>query len=658
MPFLFLLLTAASPAAEVSATIDDAAMDRSAQACGDFYQFACGGWIKATPIPDEEADWGRSFSEVEKRNRAVLRALLEDLVASPPADPEQRKLADYYATCMDEAKAETESPKTLQAALAQVTAVKDTAALAKVVGEQHLQGGDALFGFGSGQDFADATQVIGQAAQGGIGLPDRDYYLSDDAKMVSVRKAYLAHMERMFGLVGEKPPAAHKDAATVLRIETALAQVSLSQVDRRDPKKIYHRLERKGLEALAPHFAWKDYFRAIGTDAQPINVSSPAFFAGVDQLLAKTPLEPLQTYLRWHAIDSAAGAMGKKFVDESFAFTAVLTGQKVQHERWRRCVDSTDAMLPDALGKLFVAKTFGEDGKKRSRELIENIERAFADNLQTIAWMDSATKAQALAKLKKVANKIGYPDKWRDYSALTIDRTSHLANRWRAEAHEAKRELAKIGKPVDRDDFGDSPAVVNAGYDATLNQMFFPAGILQPPFFNRLARDPINYGAIGAVMGHELTHGYDDEGRQFDGDGNMREWWTKSVGDAYTERASCLAKQYSAYSPVPGVKLNGELTLGENIADLGGLRLAYRALLNATRAPTPAQAGDSDAQQFFLSFAQQWCESRRPELEAMLATVDPHSPSRFRVNGVVANMPEFAQAFHCQAPAAPRCSVW
>ena len=643
--------------------IDKAVLDTSVQPCDDFYQYACGGWLKATQIPDDEAEWARSFSEIDKRNLAVERALLEALVTDPPAadaSGELHKLADYYATCMDEAKAERASPAALKEAFAHVNGVQTAAQLATAVGELHLRQGDELFGFGSGQDFADATKVIGQAAQGGLGLPDRDYYLGSDEKMVSMRRMYLAHVEHMLVLAGETAVAAHADAVTVMRLETELAKNALSQVDLRDPAKIYHRLERKGLVALVPHFTWSAYFAAIGASPEPINVSSPAYFSGLDKLLAKTSLRDVKTYLRWHVVSSASGAMGKAFVDESFTFQAALTGQKRQYERWRRCVMSTDAALPDALGKLFVAKTFGEEGKQRSRAMIEAVETAFAENLASLTWMDEATKQQALLKLKKVANKIGYPDKWRTYDGLVIDRSSQLANRWRTEIYEARRDLAKIGKPVDRDDFGDSPAVVNAGYTPTLNQMFFPAGILQPPFFDRVSSDTANYGAIGMVMGHELTHGYDDEGRQFDADGNMRDWWTKSVAEAYVTRASCIAKQYGAYSPVAGVMLNGELTLGENIADLGGIRLAYRALHDVQkRGAAGDKAGDKAGdREFFTSFAQEWCEQRRPEVDHLMATVDPHSPPRFRVNGVLANLPEFAAAFECKAPAQPRCSVW
>ncbi len=656
MVLLFLFAAAANDG------INPQSFDKSVSACDDFYQYSCGSWLKQTPIPPDQAAWG-SFSILQEQNLATLHDLLDGLAKNPPSEPAEKKLADYYATCMDESIAEKGSPATLKATLADIDKVKSTTELAALVGKLHLQGSDVFFSFGSGQDFKDAEKVIGQADQGGLGLPEREYYLKTDAESVALRDEYSKHLERLLTLTGDSPAVAKKSAATILKFETALAKASMPIVDLRDPQKIYHRLDRKGLTDAAPKFAWNEYFKAIGADVQPINVSAPGFFTAMSSEVAKAPLADLKVYVRAHVIGSSAMSLGKAYVDEAFSFSRRFSGLTELPVRWKRCVQSSDAALGDVLGKLFVQKTFGEDGKQRARAMIQNIEHAFQANLGPLEWMDDATKKESIAKLQKVVNKIGYPDKWRDYSTLEVSKSSHLQNRLAATVFENTRQLSKIGKPLDRNDWDMTPPTVNADYSPTLNEMAFPAGILQPPFFFKSASEPVNYGAIGVVMGHELTHGYDDEGRQFDGAGNMRDWWSPTIGKRYEEKAACIAKQYDAYEPVPGTHLNGKLTLGENIADLGGMRIAYQAMREANKTSKPATVqGFTPDQQFFVAFAQAWCELRRPEFEKTLAATDPHSPSRFRTNGVMSNLPEFAKAFNCKpgAPMAPvnRCGVW
>ncbi len=666
---------AAAARPQQPAPIDVTSLDRSVDPCDDFYQFACGSWIKNTPIPADRGDWDSSFAPIDERNEALIHQLLEEAAnGKGDADnPFAAKIGDFYAACMDEEKAETVSLAALRARLKSIDAIKSAKELAQALAGLHLAGVDALFGFGSNQDAQDATQVIGEADQGGLGLADRDFYLRDDENRKDTREAYRAYIVDMLVLLGEPAAKAKAEAAGILALETSLARASQDRVLRRDPYQVYHRLDRKGLVELSPAFDWDAYFAALGTkDLTAINVTAPDFFKqGVAPLLgskkdAKARLSALKIYLRWHALQSAAPLMGKKFVDRSFAFTSKLNGAKKQLPRWKRCVALTDGALSEAVGRSYVSRAFSAQWKPLALDMVKRIEAAFEANLDTLAWMDDATRARAREKLHKVANKIGYPDTWRDYSSISIDRGALLQNELNAAAFESRRQLAKIGKPLERGEHQMPPQLVNAQYNPAMNDITFPAAILQPPFFSGDAPPQANYGAIGMVVGHELTHGFDDQGRQYDGDGDLKDWWSKESGEQYNAKAACVSKQYSGYVAVGEVHLKGDLTLGENIADNGGMKFALAAY-KALRAEQPGAApqvfaGFSEEQQVFLAFAQSWCTNQRPELARLLAQTNPHSTAQWRVDGTVSNLPEFQAAFQCKpgSKMAPldRCQVW
>jgi endothelin-converting enzyme/putative endopeptidase len=537
--------------------------------------------------------------------------------------------------------------------------------LAKDAIRLHRLGIGALFSFGSDQDFKDATQVIAEADQGGMSLPDKDYYLKDDAKSVDLRKKYVDHVQKMFQLLGDSADKAAAEAKTVMDIEMSLAHGALDRVKRREPSNVYHKMTAKELAALSPGFEWDVYLMGVGAPyTQVLNVTEPDFFKQLNTTLQATSLDDWKTYLRWHVLHSSAAMLPDAFVDENFNFfSKELSGTKELAPRWKRCVRFTTGDIGEAVGKEYVAQTFGAEGKERTLKMVNALEKALASDIDGISWMGADTKKQAHVKLEAIANRIGYPDKWRDYSSLKIIRGDALGNSQRANEFDFQRQLNKIGQPVDKNDWPYPPSTVNASYNPQLNNITFPAGILQPPFYDNEADDAMNFGGIGAVIGHELTHGFDDQGSQFDAKGNLSDWWTADDKKEFNSRTQCVADQYSGYSAVDDVKLNGKLTLGENTADNGGLRIAYMALLATFAGKEPAPADGLTAnQRFFLGWANVWCQNRTDAVSRMLANVDPHSPPKWRVNGTVSNMPEFREAYHCKADAPMvrenACHVW
>jgi putative endopeptidase len=645
--------------------IDLAALDRTANACDDFYKFACGGWMTKHPAPADQPRYGR-FDELQNRNNEILKDILEN-AARPGGgtSPELKKVGDYYGSCMAETEIEQKGTAPLAPDLARVEAIKSKTDIPAVVGHMHTVGMTGFFGFGSAPDFKDATQYMLIFGQGGLGLPDRDYYFKEDASSVKLRQQYEEHVSKMLQLGGVAPAASATGAKTVMQIETALAKNALDRVAQRNPTNIYHKMTRDEVKRLMPNFNMSQYLeRAEAPPGDGANVTEPEFLKAVDGVIAATSLADLKTYLRWHVIHSNAHMLPKRFVDENFAFyNKALTGAQEQRPRWKRCVDAADADLGEALGKIYVDRTFGAEGKARTVQMVEAIEAALGRDIAEISWMSPETKKAAEAKLKAVANKIGYPDRWRDYSALRIVRGDAYGNSQRSNVFGYRRQMAKIGKPVDKTEWLMTPPTVNAYYNPLENNINFPAGILQPPFFIKEADDAVNFGAAGAVVGHELTHGFDDQGRRFDADGNMREWWTPADGKSFEERAACIDKQYSGYTAIADVKLNGKLTLGENVADNGGVRLAWMALMERLKTNALGTAdGFTPQQRFFVGWAQMWCENKSPEIARLHAQTNPHSPGEYRTNGVVANMPEFAAAFSCPATAKmvqqPVCRVW
>lgn len=643
--------------------IDLAAMDRSADPCSDFYQFTCGGWITTHPLPADKGRYGR-FEELQDRNDAILRDIL-DQAAKPGAPVDTRQIGDYYSSCMDETAVDAKGIGALSPELRRVDAITSKAEIATVVGHMQTVGENAFFGFGSAPDFKDASQYMIIFAQGGLGLPDRDYYMRTDPTSVRLRDGYVAHVAKMLTLAGAPQAQADASAKSILQIETTLAQHALDNVSQRNPNNIYHKMPRDEVRKLMPSFNLSSFLEtAEAAPGDSANVTEPEFLKAVDHVIASTPLDDLKTYMRWHVIHANAPMLPTPFDQANFDFFGkTLTGAKQQQPRWKRCVRATDSDLGEMLGKAYVDRTFGPEGKARTQQLVEAIETEMGQDLGQITWMSDATKKQAEIKLRAVANKIGYPDKWRDYSTLQIVRGDALGNSLRANTFEYRREMAKIGKPVDKTEWGMTPPTVNAYYNPLENNINFPAGILQPPFYNNAADDAVNFGAAAAVVGHELTHGFDDQGRQFDAQGNLRDWWAPEDAKAFEQRVSCVANQYSGYTAVDDVHLNGRLTLGENTADNGGLRLAWMALMDDLKTKHLAEAdGFTPQQRFFVGWAQMWCENATPEMERLQAQTNPHSPGRFRANGVVSNMPEFAEAFGCKAGAKminqPICRVW
>lgn len=650
--------------------LDVKAMDRSADPCVDFYQFACGGWMKNNPVPADQARWS-VYGKLTEDNQRYLWGILDGLAQQPAGRSSgEQQTGDYFAACMDQRAIEARGAAPLDAYFAQIDTVRGLRDLPPVLARLQLALADdgLFFSFGANQDFGNSTQVIAFANGGGLGLPDRDAYLKQDAKSVDIRAKYSTHISNTFVLLGQSKDEAQRAAATVMRIETALAKATLSRVDKRDPYKLYHKMNVAALQALTPGFDWQQYLRALG-QARPgaINVSEPAFYRALGRQWRAASVADLKMYLRWHVTRASAPALAAAFDDEHFDFfSRTLRGVQAQPPRWKRCVTLVDAQLGEALGQQFISRTFSPALKEQALHMTRQVEQAMQDDIDGLSWMSPQTKARAQEKLKAIVNKIGYPDRWRDYSSYAVRRDDFAGNIERGNRFEARRQLDKIGKPLDRSEWGMTPPTVNAYYNPQMNDINFPAGVLQPPLFDDKMDAAPNYGNTGGTIGHELTHAFDDEGRQFDAHGNLKDWWTKKDASAFNERAQCIVDQYAQYVVVDDIRINSKLTLGEDVADLGGLILGWMAW-QTQMASLPQQAaglrdGLTPEQRFFVGNAQWACENDRPENQRLSAMTDPHSPGKYRVNGLVVNMPQFEKAFACKPGqpmvAAKRCRVW
>jgi putative endopeptidase len=669
---LLALCAGGSPLAQAQSTdrsnldhFDLSAVDKSLDPCVDFYQYACKKWVDANPIPADQRTWSHA-SKLVLWNESVLHDVLEKAsVDAPKRNAVDQKIGDYYASCMDESAIDGKGLAALKPELDRIDGLKRKTDLPAELAHLHAittnlepptDSGPktALFGFGSSPDLDDATKVVAWVDQGGLELPDRDYYLKDDAKSVETRLQYLAHLKKTQQLLGDSPTQAEAHAKVIMDLETALAGFSMDIVLRRDPANLNHKMSLKQLQSLTPHFSWADYLKAIGGAPPTAHylVQAPDFLKGVDQLIAATSMEDWKTYLRWQLVHASSSLLAAPFVEERFDFFGrKLSGQKQQQPRWRRCTQAVDRDLGEALGEAYVDQTFGADSKRRMLDLVHALEAALGKDIEDLDWMTAATKKEALSKLRRIEDKIGYPNRWRDYSSMKIVRGDALGNAFRSGEFEFQRNLAKIGRPVDRGEWGMTPPTVDAYYDPQLNTINFPAGILQPPFFDESADDAANFGAIGAVIGHELTHGFDDEGRKFDATGNLRDWWTAEDNKKFEARAKCISNEYSSFEATPGTRLNGDLTLGENTADNGGVRIALMALqqsLATSSKSAETVAGFTPEQRFFIAYGQVWCSSWTPQFLRLIAQSNPHSPPRYRANGVVQNMPEFQKAFSCK----------
>jgi len=659
---------APEPAFPYTPSLDVNAMDKSADPCVDFYQYSCGGWKKNNPIPPDQVSWD-VYNKLYEDNLNYLRGILEQAtIKANQTDALTQKIGDFYGACMDEATVETRGLAPLQSDLNAIALLKSPKDITPLIA--HLQfefGRRVVFSQGSTQDPDDSEQQIAEVDQGGLGLPDRDYYVKDDAKSKETRERYVQYVQKMFGLMGDDPATAKKNAETVMRMETALAKASMTRVDRRDPYKLKHKMKVAELAQLAPNVDWTVYYAQLQYPRfEIVNVATPDFFKEVSRQITADPIGDWQTYFRFHVVNASAVVLPKRFVDENFEFyRKYLHGAKEQQPRWKRCVQYTDEDLGEALGQVYVRKTFSPDLKASTLDMVRRIEDAMGERIRALEWMSPETKQQALAKLAGIRNKIGYPDKWRDYSSVSIANADFAGNVERTEEFERRRDIRKVGQPVDHGEWGMSPPTVNAYYNPQMNDINFPAGVLQPPLYDAKIDDAPNYGDTGGTIGHELTHGFDDEGSQFDAKGNLKNWWTKDDREKFDARTKCVQDQYAQYVVVDDIHINSKLTLGEDVADLGGEILAYIALKGATQGKDlqPMENLTPD-QRFFVGFAQWACGNERPEDLRVRAVTDPHSPPKYRVNGVVVNMPEFSRAFSCKAGApmikepAKVCSVW
>jgi putative endopeptidase len=648
--------------------------------CSDFYQYSCSKFFAANPIPADQSGWGTA-GPLLQWNQGVLRQTLEAAAAKKQGrTPVEQKIGDYWSSCMDESQIETVSMKSFQPELARIAALKQKSQFADEIAHLHSTIGQTwdvednatfapMFGFSALQDYDDAQKTVAQFDQGGFALPGRDFYLSDDAKSVEVRKQYLAHVTNILNLTGESATQAAADAAVVLQIETELAKAAMDAVKRRDPRNINNKMTLAEIQKLAPSFDWQRYLTLIHAPAQPSYlVTSPDFFRGLEQAIQQHPVAHWQAYLKWQVAHASAPYLSKAFTTETFNFFGhTLSGTPQQAPRWRRCVNSTDSALGEALGQAYVARAFPPESKASVLRIVKAIEAALDQDITTLTWMTTETKKQGSIKLHAILDKIGYPDKWRDYSSVEIKPDAYLENVHHATAFEFNRWVQKIGKPIDRYDWTMTPPTINAYYDPQFNTINFPAGILQPPFFSADADDATNFGAEGSVIGHEITHGFDDQGRKFDAQGNLHDWWTAEDAKNYDERGKCIADEYTQEIPEAGVKQNGLMTQGEDTADNGGIYLALIGLENALQQQgktleTKGDDGLTELQRFFLSFSNNWCEELRPEIMRTIVLTNPHSLPKYRVNNTLGNMPEFAKAFNCAKGKpmvhANSCRVW
>ncbi len=644
-------------------------IDKTADPCVDFYEYACGNWIKNSEIPPDQGQWV-SFVELNERNKDIERGILEKAeTGGASRNAVDQKIGDLYGSCMDEKTVNAKGVSAVQPELDRIAAAQDKPALIEEIAHVHLAGPNPLFNFYSSSDMHNADQVIAYIDQGGLSLPDRNYYIKDDdPKMKEMRQHLVEYMTQIFTLAGQTPQQAAESAQTVLRIETALAQASMDRTLRRDPKNRDHKMTRDEAVALGPDFYLNRYFTAVGApDFKQMNVTNPDFFKQVNATLESESLASLKTYVSWHVLSAAAPWMSDPFVQANFKFSQNLTGQKEIQARWKRCVNLTDRELGEALGQRYVDVTFGPEAKARMLKMVDALETSLAADIHDLSWMSDETKKQAKVKLDAIRNKIGYPDVWRDYSSVIITPDDLIGNISHANTFESRRDIAKIDKPLDRKEWGMTPPTVNAYYSPSYNEIVFPAGILQPPFFDKSMDDAVNFGGIGLVIGHELTHGFDDQGRKYDPEGNLHDWWTAEDGKEFDQRVSCVADEYSNFVAVDDKKLNGRLTLGENTADNGGARIALMALEHMIAADKTGKEGRkidgyTPEQRFFLGFGRVWCEKRRDEVARVRVLTDPHSPGKYRVNGVVQNMPEFQKAWGCKSGqpmvAENACHVW
>jgi len=662
---LFVAHFSARAAANASWGFSVSNLDKSCKPCDNFYEFAMGGWMKANPIPAEYPSWG-TFTQLRDGNLTAMRSILDAAAAEKTkAGTDAQKIGDFYASCMDTTAIDAAGLKPLASDFAAIDAISDRKSLDAEIARLQREGANVLFRFNSGQDIKDSTRVIANANQGGLGMPDRDYYFRDDEKSKQLRADYLRHVAKMFELAGDPADKATTEANTVMSLETALAKASRTRVELRDPEKNYNLLPVADLKTLTPDWNWENYLHAIDAPPVPqINIRQPDFFKAMNQELGTVSLADWKVYLRWHLIHASAPGLPDKFVNENFDFyDRKLSGTKEILPRWKRCVQSTDRNLGEALGKVYVDKYFPPAAKARAKEMVNNLIAALREDIPTLSWMGPETKKEALAKLEAFNVKIGYTDRWRDYSKLTIGRTSYAANIRHSFEFELARQLAKIGKPVDRTEWGMTPPTVNAYYNSTMNEIVFPAGILQPPFYNPNADDAVNYGGIGAVIGHEISHGFDDQGSKFDGKGNLHEWWTPEDRKNFTERGDCVVNQFNGYEVEPGLHQNGKLVLGESIGDLGGLAIAYAAYERSIAGKRPPDIdGFTPEQRFFLGWAQVWGTNQRAEAARLQTNTDPHPLPQFRGNGPLSNMEAFARAFGCKKGDAmvreSACKIW